>query len=708
MEKEQGEAATEMEKQGLEQSYRIQNLEQAYKEHEKQSVITYQGSLKQEANKRTADVVNSEKEDKDEAKSAESEVLHGTNFKRCKREIESGNVVRTVDRVRPEVDIVNYEHRYSKDGNRILKTSGYDCWGERVQNDFCEESQRRTGHNEGFGGDGYIHRKRSADSEAEKQGDFAMKGYERYSQEGAKKESGDGKGADAEQKMLNPLPDFQQSYGRRIEQSDRHRDRLLHGQDADGRYPSDGKYQEYQMQFVENVPQNRIYEAQEKANEYRKIDEIRYTSPEEDGQKTTQIKYNVMTHADRDPMLADSYPNSKVVYPVNAKFEYRIKYEDNTDPTANRQEIEHHNMIMKNSGNNIQTEQMQSSMTAAAAAAAASAETATTTYATLQTVSQPSSHAYNNLYPVSEYHDGNYLHKQQSGQDMYEINRTGEEISGNYRSVNSDVQHDYGSKMEPEVLNFQVPYAFADGNQRMPQLLAAGDIHQQYVVKQDTAMGKMQDHLNLAYDQPHANSGNSQTITLYGHPSSQYQCASASNFMSGSATDYEYSGGNHGTNNNQVSPYSDYVPNAASTSWSSDSFRNDVKECVNCAAGITPLWRRDEEGHYLCNACGIYNKVNGVNRPPVKTNSKKYSNAPPNNRRTGVECANCRTTATTLWRRNNAGEPVCNACGLYFKLHGVNRPLTMKKEGIQTRKRKPKSTAIHQLKQDRNHHGRWD
>jgi hypothetical protein len=29
------------------------------------------------------------------------------------------------------------------------------------------------------------------------------------------------------------------------------------------------------------------------------------------------------------------------------------------------------------------------------------------------------------------------------------------------------------------------------------------------------------------------------------------------------------------------------------------------------------------------------------------------------------------------------GEPVCNACGLYFKLHGVNRPLAMKKDSIQ-------------------------
>ncbi|KAL3253367.1 hypothetical protein MRX96_054615, partial [Rhipicephalus microplus] len=63
----------------------------------------------------------------------------------------------------------------------------------------------------------------------------------------------------------------------------------------------------------------------------------------------------------------------------------------------------------------------------------------------------------------------------------------------------------------------------------------------------------------------------------------------------------------------------------------------------------------------------------------------------PPNRRVGLQCSNCATSTTTLWRRNNQGEPVCNACGLYYKLHNVNRPLAMKKEGIQTRKRKPKS-----------------
>ncbi|KAF7229427.1 transcription factor GATA-3 isoform X3 [Nothobranchius furzeri] len=62
-------------------------------------------------------------------------------------------------------------------------------------------------------------------------------------------------------------------------------------------------------------------------------------------------------------------------------------------------------------------------------------------------------------------------------------------------------------------------------------------------------------------------------------------------------------------------------------------------------------------------------------------------------RRAGTSCANCQTTTTTLWRRNANGDPVCNACGLYFKLHNINRPLTMKKEGIQTRNRKMSSKS---------------
>ena len=34
-------------------------------------------------------------------------------------------------------------------------------------------------------------------------------------------------------------------------------------------------------------------------------------------------------------------------------------------------------------------------------------------------------------------------------------------------------------------------------------------------------------------------------------------------------------------------------------------------------------------------------------------------------------CSNCSTQLTSLWRKGEDGKPVCNACGLYYKLHKV-------------------------------------
>ncbi|XP_032585166.1 uncharacterized protein LOC6578233 isoform X3 [Drosophila mojavensis] len=55
-----------------------------------------------------------------------------------------------------------------------------------------------------------------------------------------------------------------------------------------------------------------------------------------------------------------------------------------------------------------------------------------------------------------------------------------------------------------------------------------------------------------------------------------------------------------------------------------------------------------------------------------------------------MSCSNCGTLTTTIWRRSVRGEMVCNACGLYFKLHGVNRPHSMRRDTIHTRRRRPK------------------
>lgn len=60
-------------------------------------------------------------------------------------------------------------------------------------------------------------------------------------------------------------------------------------------------------------------------------------------------------------------------------------------------------------------------------------------------------------------------------------------------------------------------------------------------------------------------------------------------------------------------------------------------------------------------------------------------------RRVDLSCTNCGTQTTTIWRRNLKGEMVCNACGLYYKLHGIDRPHTMRRDTIHTRRRRPKA-----------------
>lgn len=145
-------------------------------------------------------------------------------------------------------------------------------------------------------------------------------------------------------------------------------------------------------------------------------------------------------------------------------------------------------------------------------------------------------------------------------------------------------------------------------------------------------------------------------------------------------------------------------------------------ECANCGTTTTPLWRRGPNGETICNACGLYLKARNTLRPPTlkRTVHKKVTPEPKNDcgsggtcpgggqcngtggssscagcpafnqhqvNRQALICANCRTTTTPLWRRDEQGNTICNACGLYYKLHNVHRPVSMKRSVIKRRKR---------------------
>ncbi|KAI1128154.1 hypothetical protein F5Y10DRAFT_241338 [Nemania abortiva] len=65
--------------------------------------------------------------------------------------------------------------------------------------------------------------------------------------------------------------------------------------------------------------------------------------------------------------------------------------------------------------------------------------------------------------------------------------------------------------------------------------------------------------------------------------------------------------------------------------------------------------------------------------PPANANG----NVPP----TQPTCQNCSTSTTPLWRRDEMGSVLCNACGLFLKLHGRPRPISLKTDVIKSRNR---------------------
>ncbi|PPQ68436.1 hypothetical protein CVT25_007829 [Psilocybe cyanescens] len=121
-------------------------------------------------------------------------------------------------------------------------------------------------------------------------------------------------------------------------------------------------------------------------------------------------------------------------------------------------------------------------------------------------------------------------------------------------------------------------------------------------------------------------------------------------------------------------------------------------ECSNCGATHTPLWRRGLNDELNCNACGLYCKLHKRPRPKSMRNShhsETRASATPRQETVDVmvrpsvaaQCYNCHTTATPLWRKDDEGKTVCNACGLYYKLHGSARPISMKSDVIRKRSR---------------------
>lgn len=62
------------------------------------------------------------------------------------------------------------------------------------------------------------------------------------------------------------------------------------------------------------------------------------------------------------------------------------------------------------------------------------------------------------------------------------------------------------------------------------------------------------------------------------------------------------------------------------------------------------------------------------------------------------QCKNCLTSHTPLWRRDKDGSMLCNACGLFHKMHGRARPISLKTDQIRHRNRKKKAISVMKIR----------
>lgn len=182
---------------------------------------------------------------------------------------------------------------------------------------------------------------------------------------------------------------------------------------------------------------------------------------------------------------------------------------------------------------------------------------------------------------------------------------------------------------------------------------------------------------------------NSLTQALVDHPNYKHACTALNYPSPPSST----SGSSH-------SPSPPPAPSRSTKSSKSSKGNNGsgTKKCSHCSATSTPLWRRDPSTLApLCNACGLYLQTRNKNRPQKLIDADNAEEPTEEELLAanwdGKSCAHCLTRCTSVWRRSKDGQPLCNACGVYLRLRGKERPLELRKNKFRPRQKHAPSSS---------------
>lgn len=120
--------------------------------------------------------------------------------------------------------------------------------------------------------------------------------------------------------------------------------------------------------------------------------------------------------------------------------------------------------------------------------------------------------------------------------------------------------------------------------------------------------------------------------------------------------------------------YAGYYAQAASIKNNNRETKKKSKNriCSNCQTTTTPSWRRGPNGKsLLCNACGLYQKLHNRSRP-YSVNSEGKTKALKGGDEK-VMCISC-NVQPGLPDRVSAAGPLCNDCFVYYQTNRIDVP----------------------------------